>query len=489
MVDGTEDDTGDIPDPQARELALPIILRTPILSFIISAVLSGIAILYYLIVSEVRGLFWYFVVLILASCVIYNCLRLLPWTNGLSIWDIGINERRLFGELHLPWSEIDTIELVKMGGRQRIKIHTKNPIPTSTVPKDQFLLIGNYGLPAQNLHDLIEAAWKQQSGVRAESGQAAGYVHGSRSTTWTVLVLLLLVFLPVTGLGVFLYLEDGFTPFNKSCDRVFTDLNGKKLPSRLSSQGISHCAKVIESDPGNIRARAVLGYDYARKREYENAYALLNGLENSEARQIHTRVVNGARVRGRQALEEKNFQEAAAVLSFAVKLGSPHATFILGVLYMDHRTGYTNYPAGVQMLEYALRHPQVPARYKAIAARNLGIANEWGLGMEKNIPKAIDFYSKGIVFGETRVYLDLGRVYEEQPPPIRNLELAVSNYRTAADFGQPEAMFRLGRLYLTGKGVPRDPKQACPLIAKAAGMNYQKAADLLAAEKICAREN
>jgi TPR repeat protein len=60
-----------------------------------------------------------------------------------------------------------------------------------------------------------------------------------------------------------------------------------------------------------------------------------------------------------------------------------------------------------------------------------------------------------------------------------NDALAASWLRRAADQGHGEAQYQLGRLYLSGRGVPDDRREAVAWLTKAAAAGYAPASSLL----------
>ncbi|QDF99024.1 lytic transglycosylase [Azoarcus sp. DD4] len=67
-------------------------------------------------------------------------------------------------------------------------------------------------------------------------------------------------------------------------------------------------------------------------------------------------------------------------------------------------------------------------------------------------------------------------------------ELAVARYCAAARAGSIEGQYRLGRLYLTGRGVTREAAVAAALLGSAARNGHEQAAALLGSDRLAAVE-
>ncbi len=71
----------------------------------------------------------------------------------------------------------------------------------------------------------------------------------------------------------------------------------------------------------------------------------------------------------------------------------------------------------------------------------------------------------------------------------QSLQDAAKWYRKAAEQGVAEAQFRLGELYMDGKGVAQDAKEAATWLEKAAGQGFKAATDKLTEMKSKAKDS
>ena len=157
----------------------------------------------------------------------------------------------------------------------------------------------------------------------------------------------------------------------------------------------------------------------------------------------------------------------------------------------DHARSQTNlgylYEAGLgveqDLVEAARWYRAAAERGRAVAQRSLGRLYESGRGVERSIPEAIRWYERAAALGDDEARAALARLAGgmSAAAPAGSLEAgavafergdygaALANWRPLADTGDREAEYRLGGLYRTGLGVPKDPAEA--------GRWYRRAAD------------
>jgi TPR repeat protein len=158
------------------------------------------------------------------------------------------------------------------------------------------------------------------------------------------------------------------------------------------------------------------------------------------------------------------------------------------------RSGIRNYNAGdkrgaVRALEYAATKGHTPALWK------LGRMYADGDGVVHDDLKAFEYFSK--VADEyadespyspdarfvASAFTALGGYFLEGIPNTYvkpDVQRAVDLFRYAASFyGDPNAQYDLGRLYLEGQGLPKDPRQAARWLNLAAEKGHHQAQALL----------
>ena len=106
-----------------------------------------------------------------------------------------------------------------------------------------------------------------------------------------------------------------------------------------------------------------------------------------------------------------------------------------------------------------------------VAQTNLGYLYETGGNGLENPAEAAKWYLRAAVSGFARAKFNLGILYLQGTGVEKSDEEAAHWIGQAADAGCPRAMAALGYLYANGKGVPRDPRKASELIQKSAKKN------------------
>jgi len=124
----------------------------------------------------------------------------------------------------------------------------------------------------------------------------------------------------------------------------------------------------------------------------------------------------------------RDSSRASEFFSFASRSGHPEATYLLAVLYLEG--------------EGVPRSPE----------RGLGLLNQ---AANLNHPAALNHLASFYATGSGEISQNRGRAYEL--------------FHMAAARGNGDAMFNLGRAYLTGDGLPQDSHQAYLWLGLAGG--------------------
>ncbi len=99
---------------------------------------------------------------------------------------------------------------------------------------------------------------------------------------------------------------------------------------------------------------------------------------------------------------------------------------------------------------------------------------ENGVGVERNLPEAFNWYKQGGECGDSGCLFALGKFHEKkQVPdhePDRGIEDAVSYYERAASENNQEALTKLGHMYEHGIYYSKDPEKALEYYKKAANL-------------------
>jgi TPR repeat protein len=147
--------------------------------------------------------------------------------------------------------------------------------------------------------------------------------------------------------------------------------------------------------------------------------------------------------------------------------------------------------AALDALEYAARNGEVTALWK------LGRMYADGDGVKQNDLRAFDYFrtladshadetpgTRPAVF-VAKAFVAIGGYYltgipnsDVKPDAVHAREMF---WYAASYFGDPDAQYRLGRMYLDGQGIAKDPKQARRWLFTAAGKGQYEAQAVLGA--------
>jgi len=103
-----------------------------------------------------------------------------------------------------------------------------------------------------------------------------------------------------------------------------------------------------------------------------------------------------------------------------------------------------------------------------LAMFNLAVCYKYGQGVEKDLSKAVGLYQQAADMGNSNAMNNLGNCYNHGQGVEKDISKAVGLYQRAADMGNPLAMFNLGYCYSNGIGVEKDISKAVELYQRAA---------------------
>ncbi len=140
-----------------------------------------------------------------------------------------------------------------------------------------------------------------------------------------------------------------------------------------------------------------------------------------------------------------------------------------------------DYDAGVEALErrdfataYKILRP-LAEEGDSGAQYSLGLMYLSGWGVKKDWTEAGKWFRRAADQGDEYSKLLLAIVLDAEGKFVE----AANLYRFAADKGEASAQFRLGQLYLDGRGVPKDPAEAAKLFRRAAEQGYAEGQEKL----------
>lgn len=165
--------------------------------------------------------------------------------------------------------------------------------------------------------------------------------------------------------------------------------------------------------------------------------------------------------------------EAAAWFRQASDQGDAHAQAQLAVMILNHQTAGDDRDA-FALLQAAAETGEV------LAMTILGDLYRRGRGTDKDLSAAESWFRRAAVRGHIGASNALGLLLIEDIDP-NDYVSAAHAFRETADRDDPTGQWMLGRLYLTGQGVPQDRDKAIDLLHKAADQGQLQAIELLAA--------
>lgn len=146
-------------------------------------------------------------------------------------------------------------------------------------------------------------------------------------------------------------------------------------------------------------------------------------------------------------IEQRNIFDT---LSLYTKQNIAKAEFIIGSLYyvMDN-------PLALQWFMRSAQFGNSDSQF------NTGLSYEYGvLGREKDMDKAISWYTKAAENGQRGALLNMGAIYYNGQGVAFDFDRALYYFTWAADKGDTQAMVNLGNIYNEGRYIKRDPEMA-----------------------------
>lgn len=171
---------------------------------------------------------------------------------------------------------------------------------------------------------------------------------------------------------------------------------------------------------------------------------------------------------GKVYFEKGDFAKAFYWFSESAKQGDSRGMNNLGYLYLrgKEQVGVEKDPKlAFDWFHKAAEQGNADGQY------NTGLSYENGRGVEKNDEQALSYYLKAAEQGFEKAQLKLleqGSLYDRNGNPAK----AIDWYNKVANQGNAEAQYRLGKMYLDGKGVKQDDKQATNWFEKAAKKDH-----------------
>ena len=127
--------------------------------------------------------------------------------------------------------------------------------------------------------------------------------------------------------------------------------------------------------------------------------------------------------------------------------------------YAQYRQGLKAYQQGNYDEALAIWQPLADSGYAA-AQFNIGMLFQNGVGVDKSITTANDWFQKAVDRDFAPAQLAMGRAYMDGIGVDQNIDRAVNLLISAAEQGHAQAQYEVGVLYREGSIVERDQVQA-----------------------------
>ncbi|MCQ4936014.1 MobP3 family relaxase [Anaerotignum propionicum] len=176
---------------------------------------------------------------------------------------------------------------------------------------------------------------------------------------------------------------------------------------------------------------------------------------------------------------EQNDEQAFALYLRSAKQGFPYADFEVAKMYRDaigtdKNEGESNVHfkkafVGFTALEKQSHDDKIQYR--------LGWMLQNGIGTEKDISKAKEYFQKSAKLGNTFACYSLAKIIlGEESPTAKDVETAVGYLKTASDSGNQFAQYALAKINFEGKHITQDIAKAVELFTLSAEQDNEWAA-------------
>lgn len=174
---------------------------------------------------------------------------------------------------------------------------------------------------------------------------------------------------------------------------------------------------------------------------------------------------------------EKDISRAEDLLIRSANQGNRYGAYTLGKAYLGGDNLPQNISEAMKWLTESAQRGFAPAQYL------IGKLLYRGEAVEKDIPAAIDWLEKSAMQNNPYAAYLVGKIFltEEE---FENTEKAISHLKTAAENCNHFAEFQLGKIYLYGKGTPKDKELGMSYLTASATHGNQYAAQLLHSIKL-----
>jgi len=169
--------------------------------------------------------------------------------------------------------------------------------------------------------------------------------------------------------------------------------------------------------------------------------------------------------RGRQAVDSGDFVAAFSLFRTAADAGSVDAVYELGIAYFEGRGADIDYANALKWWSAGAQAGEARSQY------GLGYLYQQGQGVAQDTARAEEWYTAAAKRGHPKAKIALGRLAMAGD----DSSTAMQHFEAAAELGEAEALYLIGRMHEQGMGVETDTDKAMAFFAKAADGGDSKA--------------
>ena len=168
-----------------------------------------------------------------------------------------------------------------------------------------------------------------------------------------------------------------------------------------------------------------------------------------------------------------NITEAVKWFEKAAEQGNPDASYQLGYIYVTEKYNILNINKSNKYYAAALNgyEKAEEKNSSATAEYRIGLIYLNGLGVDKNIDKAVHWLGKSTLNGNDSAAYKLAVLYDDGKEITQDTEKSLLYYQVSAELGNPYANYKLGNVSLEKNDIP----QAIDHFEKAADKNISHA--------------
>lgn len=143
-------------------------------------------------------------------------------------------------------------------------------------------------------------------------------------------------------------------------------------------------------------------------------------------------------------LKARDDVKAFKYYKMAEGVNTTERLYQLGCLYCNGKGIKINFAEAIKCYKRVIELAKKDDRFLTWALNNLGVMYEGGQGCERDVKKAMGYYSAAAELGSGTAAYNLARLYEKGYEGIeKNMYLAYLNYKKAAELGNEDAKQKL----------------------------------------------